>query len=79
MSEPIEFRPPNVRLNLSALPFIPVIIVGALMALLVFVWFFCRIEPGAGQIAVLIRKTGENLQPGQVIAVEEGQKGQVVT
>jgi len=75
MSEHIEFKPPNVRLNLSVLPLIPVVIVGALMALFVFVWFFCRIEPSAGQIAVMIRKTGENLRPGQVIAVEEGQKG----
>lgn len=75
MSEPIEFKPPNVRLNLSLLPIIPVVVVGAIMVAVVFFWFFCRIEPGAGQIAVLIRKTGENLKPGQVIAVEEGQKG----
>jgi len=75
MSESIEFKPPNVRLNLPLLPLIPVVIAGALMALFVFVWFFCRIEPSAGQIAVMIRKTGENLRPGQVIAVEEGQKG----
>ena len=40
-----------------------------------FVWFFCRIEPRQGQIAVLIRKTGENLPAGQVIALQEGQKG----
>lgn len=41
----------------------------------IFVWFFCRIEPGPGQIAVLIRKTGDNLDTGQVIALKEGQKG----
>lgn len=75
MSDTIEFKPQKVRLNLPVLPFIPVIIVGALMALFVFVWFFCRIEPGAGQIAVLIRKTGDNLPAGQVIALEKGQKG----
>jgi len=75
MGEQIEFKPPTVRLNLSVLPFVPVVVVGALMALFVFIWFFCRIEPSAGQIAVMIRKTGENLRPGQVIAVEEGQKG----
>ncbi len=75
MSESIEFKPPNVRLNLPVLPFIPVVIVGALMALFVFIWFFCRIEPSAGQIAVLIRKTGDNLSPGQVVAMAEGQKG----
>jgi len=75
MSEPIKFKPPNVRLNLPVLSLIPVAIVGTLMALFVFAWFFCRIEPGAGQIAVLIRKTGDNLPPGQVIALEKGRKG----
>lgn len=41
----------------------------------VFIWFFCRIEPGADQIAILIRKSGANLPDGQIIAVEPGQKG----
>ncbi|MCF7847234.1 MAG: hypothetical protein K9M45_00165 [Kiritimatiellales bacterium] len=77
MSDPIEFRPPERRRipNISALPFIPVLVIGPIIALVVFFWFFCRIEPGAGEIAVLIRKTGDNLPPGQVIALEEGQKG----
>jgi len=75
MSENIEFKPPNVRLNIPLLASLPVVVVGALMALFVFVWFFCRIEPGAGQIAVMIRKTGDNLPPGQVVALEVGQKG----
>lgn len=48
---------------------------GLLFGLFIFIWFFCRIEPGAGQIAVLIRKTGANLPEGQVIALEPGQKG----
>jgi regulator of protease activity HflC (stomatin/prohibitin superfamily) len=74
MSNPIEFKPSPGQLKLL-LPAIPVLIVGALAAGLVFFWFFCRIEPGAGQIAVLIRKTGDNLAPGQVIALEEKQKG----
>lgn len=38
-------------------------------------WFGFRIEPGEGEIAILIRKTGSNLPPGQILAVEEGQKG----
>lgn len=75
MSEPIEFKPPKVRLNLPVLPFIPVVVAGVLMALFVFFWFFCRIEPSQGEIAVLIRKTGDNLPPGQVVALAEGQKG----
>lgn len=75
MSEHIEFKPPKVQLNIPLLTSVPVLIVGALIGAFIFIWFFCRIEPGAGEIAVLIRKTGENLPPGQVIALEKGQKG----
>jgi len=58
--------------RLLALPFFAVM---APAGLLVFIWIFCRIEPGPDSIAVLIKKTGKNLGPGQVIAVEENQKG----
>jgi len=40
-----------------------------------FVWFFCRIEPGAGEIAILTAKTGEDLPSGQILALQSGQKG----
>ena len=49
--------------------------IGLLLCLLAFVWFFCRIEPGTGEIAVLIRKTGDDLPSGAIIALEPGQKG----
>ncbi|MDS4057709.1 MAG: hypothetical protein RKP73_03950, partial [Candidatus Contendobacter sp.] len=49
--------------------------VGLMLGLTIFVWFFCRIEPGSGEIAVLIRKTGDDLPPGAIIALEPGQKG----
>ncbi len=75
MSMDAEFRPPKVKLNVPLLTSIPVVLVAALVGGVFFFWFFCRIEPGAGQIAVLIRKTGDNLPPGQVIALEKGQKG----
>ena len=75
MSDPIDFKPPKVQLNLPLLTSIPVLVVGLLAAAIIFFWFFCRIEPGTGQIAVLIRKTGENLPAGQVIALDEKQKG----
>lgn len=75
MSDQIEFKPPKVQLNAAWLASVPVLVVGALVAGVVFFWVFCRIEPGAGQIAVLIRKTGDNPAPGQVIALGEGQKG----
>jgi regulator of protease activity HflC (stomatin/prohibitin superfamily) len=68
----------RLRFRLPSLPKLvlgPIFIVGAIVAVSTFIWVFCRIEPGAGEIAVLIRKTGENLPPGQVIALEEKQKG----
>ena len=49
--------------------------VGLLVGVSVFVWYFCRIEPGSGEIAVLIRKTGDDLLPGAILAVEPHQKG----
>jgi regulator of protease activity HflC (stomatin/prohibitin superfamily) len=75
MNEPIDFKPRARRLNLPAIAWIPMVAGGALMALFIFIWFFCRIEPRQDRIAVLIRKTGENLPPGQVLALETGQKG----
>jgi regulator of protease activity HflC (stomatin/prohibitin superfamily) len=70
-----EFKPPKVQLNIPLMTSVPVLVMGVLIAGFIFFWFFCRIEPGAGEIAVLIRKTGENLPAGQVIALEEKQKG----
>lgn len=70
----VRWRLPTLP-KLPKLPFLPMLIVTALVATFVFTWFFCRIEPGAGQIAVLIRKTGENLASGQVIALDKKQKG----
>lgn len=61
--------------HLPKLFFTPVLFCAAFIALSVFIWFFCRIEPGPGEIAVLIRKTGDDLAPGQVIALDKGQKG----
>lgn len=75
MSTDADFRPPKVKLNIPLLTSVPVLLIGALIAGFVFFWFFCRIEPGPGQIAVLIRKTGDDLPSGQVIALEKGQKG----
>ena len=51
------------------------LIMTGLIVLPVFVWFFCRIEPGAGEIAVLIRKTGAELPDGQIVALTPDQKG----
>ncbi|MBN2144616.1 MAG: hypothetical protein JW774_08335 [Candidatus Aureabacteria bacterium] len=40
-----------------------------------WIWFFWRIEPKAGEIAVLIRKTGEPLPSGKILATEIHEKG----
>ncbi len=50
-------------------------LLAALAAAGVFVWTACRIEPHSDQIAILIRKTGENLRPDEIIATRPGQKG----
>ncbi len=42
---------------------------------LVFFWFGCRIEPGNGEIAIMIKKTGKNLPPEQIIATDAAYKG----
>ncbi len=52
-----------------------VTVVAALVATFVFIWFFCRIEPQAGEIAVLIHKTGRNLPPEQLLATGPEWKG----
>ncbi|CAK0752645.1 Band 7 domain-containing protein [Gammaproteobacteria bacterium] len=47
----------------------------AILVLPWFVWSYCRIEPGPDQLAVLIRKTGEDLPSGQIIAQDAKYKG----
>ncbi len=77
-----ERRPPPFKLHkpvslpsLSGLPFGPVLLAVAVVALFIFIWFFCRIEPRGGQIAVLIHKTGKDLPADQVLALDARQKG----
>lgn len=53
----------------------PMALLVAVLFLPLWFWVFCRIEPGPGEIAVLIRKTGRDLPSGQLLALEEGQKG----
>lgn len=57
------------------LPPIWAVVAALVLAVFIFVWFFCRIEPEPDQIAVLIRKTGQDLPSGQIIAMAQGQKG----
>ncbi|HEY8241638.1 MAG TPA: hypothetical protein VIH35_09335, partial [Kiritimatiellia bacterium] len=55
--------------------FAALFILGLLLFLPIFIWFFCRIEPRGDEIAILIRKTGTDLPSGEILATEPGQKG----
>lgn len=50
-------------------------VIAAVLLLSLFVWYGCRIEPGNGQIAVLIRKTGKNLPQDAILAPSADYKG----
>ena len=51
------------------------LLVAAAVLVPLWVWFFCRIEPGEGEIAVLIRKTGRDLPSGAILAASPAHKG----
>ncbi|MFA7173739.1 MAG: SPFH domain-containing protein [Kiritimatiellia bacterium] len=59
----------------AALPVVPFLILIAIVLLPLWVWFWWRIEPEAGEIAVLIKKTGKNLPVEEIIATSEEYKG----
>ena len=71
---PVPFRRSGSgpRIPGVALIFIAAIFLVAMAPM--WVWFFCRIEPGPGELAVLIHKTGKDLPSGQILA-EPDQKG----
>ncbi|MCX7846454.1 MAG: SPFH domain-containing protein [bacterium] len=45
------------------------------LALVLFIWYGCRIEVPSGEMVVLIKKTGKNLPPGAIIAPDPSYKG----
>ena len=67
-------KPARLAPGWSALA-VPLAVLAVVLFLPIWVWVFCRIEPGPGEIAVLIRKTGNDLPSGQILALEPGQKG----
>ncbi len=78
LPEPPPFpppRPPSRRMALSGLSWGALLLVALVLFLPIWFWFFCRIEPGPGEIAVLLRKTGQNLPSGEILALQPGQKG----
>lgn len=50
-------------------------LLGLILFIPIWIWFFWRIEPRAGEIAVLIRKTGKPLSSGRIIAASVEEKG----
>lgn len=63
--------PPGINKNALA----AIAVIAALLALPVWYWYWWRIEPGNGELAVLIRKTGDSLPADKILAEREGQKG----
>ena len=53
----------------------PIIIIIALIAFPLWVWYGWRIEPSNGEIAILIKKTGRNLPPEAILAPGPEYKG----
>jgi len=53
---------------------LPLVILGVI-AVSLFVWYGCRIEPSNGEIAVLIKKTGKTLPPSEILAASPDCKG----
>ena len=66
-------RPPGKPVNLTAL--VPVVILLAAVLLPLWVWFWWRIEPESGQIAILTKKTGKNLPADRILADSLAYKG----
>jgi len=54
---------------------VPAALIAVVVLLPLWVWFFWRIEPSEGRIAVLIRKTGKDLPPGEIVAPTPEHKG----
>jgi len=50
-------------------------VIALVVAIPSFIWFGCRIEPGNGEIAVLIKKTGKTLPQNEIVATSAEYKG----
>ncbi len=59
----------------AALPAVPFLFLIGIVLIPVWVWYWWRIEPGNGEIAVLVKKTGRNLPTEEIIASSDDYKG----
>ena len=71
----VQSQPGASGLKIPQFPLAIFLVVGLVLFMPMFVWFFCRIEPGSDQIAILIKKTGKNLPDGAIIAPDDSYKG----
>jgi regulator of protease activity HflC (stomatin/prohibitin superfamily) len=67
--------PLRMTRGLGCAALIALFAVVVVLGLPVWVWLWWRIEPDADEIAVLIRKTGDNLPSGEILALQPNQKG----
>ena len=67
--------PSRMSGGLGCAALVGLVAIVAVLVLPVWVWYWWRIEPGADEIVVLVRKTGENLPSGEILAVQPDQKG----
>jgi regulator of protease activity HflC (stomatin/prohibitin superfamily) len=65
----------SARIPSLSLPIGLLLVLGLIMFIPVFIWFFCRIEVEPNEIAILIRKTGKTLPSGQILAPGKDYKG----
>ncbi len=73
---PLPPRPPHRTMPGSSKgSFFALLVLAVLVLGPLWIWYGWRIEPEAGQIAVLIHKTGRNLPSGEIIAQDPSQKG----
>lgn len=82
LDSPSEFPPPLPRRRApQPAPRMPPAATGVIVAMVaisilpLWIWFFCRIEPGPDQVAILTHKTGKNLPSGEILALQKDQKG----
>ncbi len=63
---------PKSRPQLPAWAFsLSAIFILAVLFIPLYIWFFCRVEPMADEIVVLIRKTEKNPAQGAVLAAKD--------
>ncbi len=79
-SPPANYRSAKKNMNdyFPRIPALWIVLLGAAFGIFIFIWYFCRIEPGSDKIAVLVHKTGKNLRSGEIVATQPGQKGVIL-